>query len=182
MTPTELSRTAMAVPGDWRRACVRGVGMALLIGVVTVGCILLTRIPGHVASVWLPNALALGLIRRAGPGQRGGVGLATLAGILVGNLVCDFSFLAPVGLTLANLVEIALAVMLTDRILSGPEPVTRPSQMVAVLVAAGVIAPAVGGLLGARPWRCSGSLLSCRCSNSGGSARSWGRCCCCRRC
>lgn len=119
------------------------------IGLATVVCILLTRIPQHVASLWLPNALVLALVRRVPPGDRWVVGVAALIGIFAGNLICDFSLLAPVGLTFANLVEIGLAVLITDRVVSGTQPVTRPSEMVLVLLAAGVVAPVAGGAVGA---------------------------------
>lgn len=144
MDPTETSRPLGT--GRWR--CAVGVGMALLLCAVTVGCILLTRLPGHVASVWLANALALGFILRARPDDRWIGGLAAVAGLLAGNLICDFTLLAPLGLTLANLAEIGLAVMLADRVLPDRGALTRPSQMVLVLLAAGVLAPVGGGILG----------------------------------
>ncbi|MGH2340988.1 EAL domain-containing protein [Segnochrobactraceae bacterium EtOH-i3] len=123
--------------------------MALVLCLVTFGCIFLTRLPGHVASAWLPNALALGFIRRTSPEDRWVGGAAAAVGILIGNLVWDFSLLAPLGLTLANLVEIGVAVVLTDRVQTDTQPITQPSRMVFVLLAAGVIAPLAGAASGA---------------------------------
>jgi diguanylate cyclase (GGDEF)-like protein/PAS domain S-box-containing protein len=114
---------------------------------VAVGCILLARLPGNVATLWLGNALAVGVMLQW-PQSRvpSGLAIAAVAGFAA-NLATGVAATVAAGLALANLVEIGLALAMVRGI--GGEGASDLRRVVGTLLATGLVAPALAAPLGA---------------------------------
>ncbi|BBK36824.1 hypothetical protein STAQ_19020 [Allostella sp. ATCC 35155] len=114
---------------------------------LAAGCILFARLPGNVAAIWLPNALAVGtLFHWLGARRPAGIAVAVIA-CAAANLLTGTTPAAAAGLALANGFEIWLALALASRIAAGEASDIR--RVLGVLLSAGLVAPGLAAPLGA---------------------------------
>ncbi|MFZ5718584.1 MAG: PAS domain S-box protein [Pseudomonadota bacterium] len=133
--------------GAWRLA--GPLGLALLSFLLALACITFTRAYGHVAAVWLGNAVTLAVLLRQ-PGRRWGVFAgAAAAGYLSANLVSGETLAHGLALAACNLAEVLVCAGLMTRWIGGRIDLTRPGHIMPFTVAGGLIAPAVSAAAGA---------------------------------
>lgn len=109
----------------------------------------MTRAAGNVASIWLPNVVALGMILRVRGRMRGLAFVVSGIAIFLANFLYGDGAALSAGLTVANLLEIAVAS--TILILSGfkREDIVENRGFFRFVTIAGIVAPLVGGAMGA---------------------------------
>lgn len=125
--------------------------VTLLYFLISVACILLSRLPNEVASLWFGNALVVGTLWRRPAWNSntlyGGVFVATLAA----NLITGTSVVLSIGLTAANMIELLLALILMRRFCPlerrVPDPVPFLNLIAIVLASAAVGALAASLML-----------------------------------
>ena len=108
---------------DLRAQVTRALLLGLLTWLLALLCITISRQPGSLAFVWLPNALAAIVLIRSGATGRGLLILAFALGTILANLAYGDSLVFSVGLALANLLEVSVSVTLVRR--TGPLPAGR---------------------------------------------------------
>lgn len=113
---------------------------------LAVGCILLARLPGNVAALWVGNALAVGMMARWTDGRRPAGLAAVAAACFAANVLTGGSGATAAGLALANLFEVWVALALARRIDDGTSDMRR---VVGTVVAAGLVAPGMSAPLAA---------------------------------
>ncbi|MBX7542054.1 ATP-binding protein [Qipengyuania sphaerica] len=107
----------------------------------------LTRADGRVAVVWLPNAFMVAALLRLRIPNEGLVLLAALAGNFASNLVIGDTPVTAAILSLANLVEVWIAVSLV-RHWCGPRPdMADTHDLTRFMLAAGLVAPVASSLV-----------------------------------
>ncbi|ANU07113.1 ATP-binding protein [Paraurantiacibacter namhicola] len=121
--------------------------VALAFGVIAVISIELTRGAGRIAALWLPNAVVVALILGV---PRLPVwptlALSWPANIAANLFVGDEAFTA-IGLSLANAVEIAVAVMLVRRLVGRVPDMGRTKDLLGLLFAACIVAPLCSSII-----------------------------------
>lgn len=109
----------------------------------------MTRAAGNVASIWLANVVALGLLLRM-QGLMRAVSFALCGvSILAANIMHGDSAGISLGLTAANLLEIAAATALLMAVGFKRKDIVSNRGFFSFVAIAGFIAPAIGGLAGA---------------------------------
>lgn len=130
------------------RAWIAVVVAAALFGVLAFYCIELTRGDGRIAAIWLPNAFAVALLLRPRHTRRE---VPLLTAIWLGMAIAAHlaGEAAPNAAALAtcNLLEIALALILTRRLCGRHVRMDRAGHLVNFIACAGVAAPAVSATL-----------------------------------
>ena len=139
--PAELSATR------WVRTVAAACGAALVFGLLAFASIELTRGGGRVAAVWMPNALAIALLLRRHLSFEPLFCLALLAGNICANLAAGDGAGKAVSLSMANLLEISLAVWLVRRRCPQRPDMRDLRDLATVCVLAGLLAPVPSALL-----------------------------------
>lgn len=109
----------------------------------------MTRAAGNVASIWLPNVLAVGLVLRLQGSMRAVSFLLSAAGIFAANMVYGDVISISIGLTVANMLEIATALALLSALGFRRQDIVTTSGFFRFVGVSGLVAPVVGGLIGA---------------------------------
>lgn len=109
----------------------------------------MTRAAGNVASIWLPNVVALGVLLRVRGSARALSFVLSALGIFGANSVHGDPIGISLGLTIANLLEIALGAIVLIGIGFDRRDIVRPAGFFKFIAIAGVGAPLAGGLAGA---------------------------------
>jgi diguanylate cyclase (GGDEF)-like protein/PAS domain S-box-containing protein len=116
--------------------------------VTTLTCILsgaLKSMSDEIAAIWLANAVLLGQMMVAAPGQRYWVLAGGLAGNMAANLF-DESLAVSLSYTLADTLEVLIAFSFAPRI-SAVAELLRPKALLRFLAGSVVLAPLLSGLL-----------------------------------
>jgi PAS domain S-box-containing protein len=140
--------------------------LGILVFLTAAAGIVLTEETGRIAALWPVNALMLGFLLRAAPGQGWRLAAAGFAGNALADLASGDGPAVALSLSLCNLAEVGLAFVSVRRCLAGrPIDPTSPRLLGALLIFAVVLAPALAaglaaavlaGLTGAEPvaaWR-----------------------------
>lgn len=109
----------------------------------------MTRAAGNVASIWLPNVVALGVLLRVKGATRLLSFLLSGVGIFAANHFYGDPVSISLGLTAANLLEIALGAIVLIGIGFERKNIVRSSGFFRFVAIAGVLAPLAGGFAGA---------------------------------
>jgi integral membrane sensor domain MASE1 len=131
---------------DARNIWIAFIGAALF-SVLAVASILISRFDGLIASIWLPNALAVAVLLRARLTNE----IPFYAGIFLSsaavNLLMGFDTLQAVIFAIANLVEIAIASILTRKLCGNDIDMESMLDLAKLILAAGIIAPVVSATI-----------------------------------
>ncbi len=127
----------------------------------------MTRAAGNVASIWLPNVLAVGLVLRLQGSMRAVSFLLSAAGIFAANMVYGDVISISIGLTVANMLEIATALALLSALGFRRQDIVTTSGFFRFVGVSGLVAPVVGGLIGAAVLNELVGAPSCRCGRPG---------------
>jgi PAS domain S-box-containing protein len=116
-------------------------------GLLAGASIELTRYGGRIATVWLPNAIAVAvLLRHRIPGE--GLAIAAMAlGNLCANLWVGDKLMPAALLALANAIEIALVVTVTRRLCRGQPDMEDIRDLGYFVLAAAVCGPVLSGAI-----------------------------------
>ncbi|MBX7497056.1 MASE1 domain-containing protein [Qipengyuania sp. 6B39] len=107
----------------------------------------LTRSGGRIAAVWLPNAIAVGLLLRFRVQGQGIALIAMAAGNIAANIAAGDAPVQALLLALANTTEIALAVALARRWCEGEPLMEDTSDLTKFVVAAAICGPIASGII-----------------------------------
>jgi len=140
----EPSRPAFA--GDGLVTLALGGALVLVLAIVGIE---ITRAAGNVASIWLANIAALGVILRSSGLMRHLALLTSAAAILVANLLYGDQLSVALGLSAANLIEIGLAWALLSIFRFRRDAMHTTRGFLQFLVIAGLAAPLAGAATGA---------------------------------
>ncbi|HET6469214.1 MAG TPA: diguanylate cyclase [Geminicoccaceae bacterium] len=130
-----------------RLAWAGGVGLAYAAAAL-LG-IWLTRAGGNVAAFWPANALLLGLLLRSPDRDRAGPVAACVLANMAANLATGSSLAVAAGFASANAAEVLVALVLLRRLTGLPLRLLSLRELLAFLLAAGLLAPIVGATVGA---------------------------------
>lgn len=123
-------------------------GTAGLYLLLSASTILITSEGGSIATVWPANAVLVALLI-IGPSPRWAWVLsAGLAGNLVANWLTRGTVAGPLLYSLANGIEVVIAVSLLRTKAGGMSLLSSTSLLVHFIYAAGIVAPTISGLLG----------------------------------
>ncbi|WP_341503908.1 EAL domain-containing protein [Gallaecimonas sp. GXIMD4217] len=111
-------------------------------------CIALSRQPGSVATVWLPNAVAVAIFFRLPFSQWPALGLVLIGANLAANLAFGDGAFFATQLALANLAEVLVGAWLLKRFLAPSQLLEDLKGWVQCLLLGGLVAPLVGALAG----------------------------------
>ena len=117
-----------------------------IFGVLAYASIQLTRGTERIAFVWLPNALALVYLLRARVPNLPAFFAACLMGNIAANLVVGDSVVAALNLSVANGLEIALALFLVRRWCGPHADMNNIAHVSRFMIAAGIVAPTVSAV------------------------------------
>jgi diguanylate cyclase (GGDEF)-like protein/PAS domain S-box-containing protein len=134
--------------------------LALVVGLIDWGGIMLTREAGRAASVWLANGVVLAVLL-CSPKQRWSVQLGvSCAANLAADLLSGDSLAQAVPLVLCDLAEILSAAWPLQARLGLSPDLTRRGPLLTFLLFAVVLAPACSALLAAEWLSCSGGSFT----------------------
>ncbi|MCA6215220.1 response regulator [Ideonella sp. B7] len=139
---------AVEPDGVWgRRACspvfvLGGWGAYYLLA---LGCIVLSRLPQEISTLWLPDALAVLWLLMLPAHQRRWPLLGLALVIPAANLSYGDPWRLAVSFTLANLSQIALAVWLLERHVQPRRALTEPAHLLRAMALGGAVPAAFGG-------------------------------------
>lgn len=105
--------------------------------------ITLTRGDGRIAAVWIPNAIALVALLGARRDQRLPLLGAMVAGFVAANLAVGDELIRALGLSMSNGIEVAVALVLIERLCAERPDMRRLRDLAIYVLAAGLIAPMV---------------------------------------
>ncbi|WP_374432101.1 ATP-binding protein [Ideonella dechloratans] len=112
---------------------------------LALGCILLSRLPQEISTLWLPDALAVLWLLMLEPRQRRGPLLGLALMIPAANLSHGDPWRLALSFTLANLAQIALAVWLMERHVQPRRALTEPAHLLRAMALGGAVPAAFGG-------------------------------------
>lgn len=133
--------SAVEQPGEGRNIWVALIG-AVLFGVLATASILVSRFDGPIASVWLPNAVAVALLLRARLSNELPFYAAIFLMSASVNIMLDFVSFPAVVFAAANTVEIAIATILTRKLCGRDIDMESMIDLTRLIIAAGIVAPA----------------------------------------
>lgn len=131
------------------RAFISEICLGAVVFVLAALSIQFTRGTGNLAAVWPANAVAVTWLLCAQPRRDLRLGLATFVGLVASNLAEGGDLIQSLGVSLANLIEIALCVGLTRRLISPAPDLTRADDLLRFGAIAGVAAPLASALAAA---------------------------------
>ena len=106
-----VRESALVADGEpWSRQLILAGLLAVCMTLLAVACIEVTRETGRIASVWVPNAVAIALLIRRPRDEHPLLLLAVCLGIVTGNSIAGDGFPQAIVLGLCNVVEVAIAV------------------------------------------------------------------------
>ncbi|MEO7239808.1 MAG: MASE1 domain-containing protein [Sphingomicrobium sp.] len=115
---------------------------ALACGLLAYVSIVYTRGSGRIAAVWLPNALLLAVVA----GRRGLPIVAWLGPAFIANLIANIavgdSLAMAVGLSLANTIEVAIALFALGKLKAQRPDMTSLADLMRFCAIGGIVAPA----------------------------------------
>jgi len=129
----------------------RNIGIAL-IGVLVFGTfaaasIAISRFDGPIASIWIPNALAVAILLRARLTNEIPFFAAIFLSTASVNLVMDFATIPAVLFACANVAEVGIAAGLTRKLCGKDIDMESMIDLCRLILAAGIIAPAVSSVI-----------------------------------
>jgi PAS domain S-box-containing protein len=123
------------------------VGAGLVVFALAWSSLALIQRPGRVAPLWPANAVLLICLLRSDVRRWPGLLLAGLAGNLVADLMVGDRLGVAIGLSLANALEVVVGAGALRRLLGRHIDLSRPRDMVAFAVLAGLLAPLLSATL-----------------------------------
>ncbi|WP_417516665.1 ATP-binding protein [Minwuia sp.] len=143
---SEMIREDASVRTDGLVTVALGAVAVLLLATLGVE---MTRAAGNVASIWLANALALGIILRVGGALRYAAFALSGTAIFLANLAYGDTVTVSLGLTIANLLEIACSALILNYMRFRRRDILTPEGFFRFLLVAGLAGPIVGAVAGA---------------------------------
>jgi PAS domain S-box-containing protein len=130
------------------RIAIVGVGAVAVFLLALLG-VEMTRAAGNVASIWLPNVVALAVILRVRGNFRLLAFLASGLAIFLANYAHGDGAEMSLGLTVANMIEIGVAATLLVSTGFQQKDIVETAGFFRFVAVAGLVAPLVGGVAGA---------------------------------
>jgi len=121
---------------------------ALAFYTLALFCMALSRASNNIAFVWLPNAVIFAGLVRSPRREWGGLLLASLLGNVIANLTHGDALAFSLGISLANIIEVALASWLTMRFADLGEGSLSPSSAIRLLGLYTLVAAPLGAVIG----------------------------------
>jgi len=139
-----------------RRLIIAGLLLACMT-LLVVACIAVTRETGRIASVWVPNGVAIAVLMRRHRREHPLLLLAVCLGIVAGNTIVGDSLAQALLLGLCNVVEVAIAVGAMARVMATHDRFETRSIGLFLLVA--LLAPILPAAIAALWLSGSGAFL-----------------------